>query len=207
MGNKIPEEVSDKQLAFAAKMDSLAHAIQNSDHKELRLSLSRNYFKPKESFCIAFTCHLDALYEIPDIKNTDLRVFSKLATIMDFGNEVPSMTQKQLAELLGMKQSNLAASLKKLVKHDLVIKDGKKLTVNPKYYYKGDLHERERKLNDLSVAQKRKDNPQPDKPKKPLPDAHATWLNWMDNLIDNNISKDNPKPQDSPAEDKNDLPF
>ena len=203
MGNKIPEEVSDKQLAFAAKMDSLAHAIQNSDHKELRLSLSRNYFKPKESFYFTFSDSYDALFEIPDITKTDLRVFSKLTKIMDFGNEVPQMTQQQLAELLGMERRNFIRSLNKLVNHGVVIKDGKKLTVNPKYCYKGDLHDRERKLNDLRVAQKRKGNPLPDEPAKPLSDADAKWLDWMDNLI----SKDNPEPQDSPADDKNDVPF
>ena len=160
MSNKITE-VTDTQNYYAVLMEIIAHAIQNSEHKELRLSLTRNYFKPKESFYFTFSDSFRALVEIPDITKTEIRVFSLLTDIMDFGNEVPPMTQQQLAELLGMKQQNFARSLKKLVKHGVVIKDGKKLIVNPKYCYKGDLHERERTLNALRVAEKRKDNSEP----------------------------------------------
>ena len=109
----------------------------------------KNNLQPYESFCYLFSDSYDALFEIPDITKTDIRVLAKLTNIMDYDNEVPQMTQQQLAELLGMKQQNFARSLKKLVKHGLVIKDGKKLTVSPRCFYKGNLFNRHRALEAL----------------------------------------------------------
>ncbi|MCK0535753.1 helix-turn-helix domain-containing protein [Anaerobiospirillum sp. NML120511] len=185
-----------------------------------------NNLQPYESFCYVFYASLDALLETSDITKTDICVLAKLTNIMDYGNEVPQMTKQQLAELVGIKRPKLSKSLKRLLKHGVVIKDGKKLTVNPQYYYKGNLFNRHRALEAL----KSKYNPEPDalpedqfkeletqpannvsnenhEPTKPFIDAHAKWLDWLDNLIDNNISKDNSTPKASLPFDEKDIPF
>ena len=121
---------------------TLCHRCHTETHKKNDRDL-------KEEFCFTF---LNPLRDIIGLKSiVDLKVLYVLCNMAEFNTGKVSMStnrRDEICEILGITYNTLANSISRLKKNNFITDKKRDYTINPAYFWKGDLKTRDQLLKE-----------------------------------------------------------
>ncbi len=132
-----------------AFLQRLLDGVKDIEDKEISVNVKSKKFKPEESFVMVFTGITLQLFD--KLTFNDFKVLMGYSHLMSYGNQI-SISQQDVANLVGIARPNVARSLKKLKELGVVYSPSSaptSLYMHPAYIAKGDLHQFKKQLEDF----------------------------------------------------------
>lgn len=130
------------QLEKEQLKDSLCKMVDGADEKT-SINIIKGKFKAKSNIPYVITFYPKFIEALENgLTNLDQRVLYKLCEYLQFGSRnAINISQMDLAEDLGVKQSQVSKSYKNLEKLGILIRDRRSLYIDNNYLVKGNLED------------------------------------------------------------------